>query len=56
MESNRQIVGYWCDCCEFEFALYNRFPDDIMPYCPNCSGDEDIIEVSIIDITKEAFI
>lgn len=39
----RSITIYWCDFCGSEFGTFAKFPDDIMPYCPNCSNDEDIV-------------
>lgn len=37
-----QLTIYHCEFCELKFALFERFPDDLLPYCPNCSNDEDI--------------
>jgi hypothetical protein len=38
----KQITVYWCNFCGSEFATFSMFPDDILPYCVNCSNDEDI--------------
>lgn len=38
----KQITIYSCDFCGSEFATFAHFPDDILPYCVNCSNDEDI--------------
>lgn len=37
-----QLTVYHCEFCKFEFALFKAFPEDIIPYCPNCSNDEDV--------------
>lgn len=44
---------YWCDFCGSKFATFVRFPSDIMPYCPNCANDEDIIEIEYMFVYND---
>ncbi|MBO0962406.1 hypothetical protein J1P26_22140 [Neobacillus sp. MM2021_6] len=47
---SKQITIYWCDFCGSEFATFAHFPVDIMPYCVNCSNDEDITRLGYAEI------
>lgn len=51
VQTREQLTIYWCEFCGYKFAAFTRFPDDIMPYCVNCSNDEDITELETVEIS-----